>query len=337
MTWPRENLDDVTVPREGKSFSYFQRSAVMVGPWNFSEMGVTTMLNRTLTILLFVLLCCFNCFGQMMYYRIKPGESTKRDVEQFLGQPLKNISQTLLEYKPRNERENYQVFVQYEKDTGIVEQIALVFREPQSREAILKSYVTQGIYYAPVKPEAAVVNAKGRLEEYFSQGLVLTHDSDTPASGVIRQAYYSDALFRVALKKPEVESREVGGGAESKIPPQVTGPPGMMGTIEGMLQMKNADGSVKPVTQATVNAYRIDLEGVIDTFQMKTDGKGSFVRFGAPGRATFVIVACAPGMQWTFVRNVRMGEKTVVPIIANSGDGTCPSKRDLIADGILPH
>lgn len=48
---------------------------------------------RTLAIILFVLLSCFTCFGQMMYYKLKPGESTKRHVEQFLGQPLKKVSE----------------------------------------------------------------------------------------------------------------------------------------------------------------------------------------------------------------------------------------------------
>jgi hypothetical protein len=293
------------------------------------------MMHRTLTIILFLLLSCFTCLGQMMYYKLKPGESTKREVEQFLGQPLKKVSETLFEYKPRNERENYQLFVQYEKDTAIVEQIALVFRETQSREAILKSYVSLGIYHSPVKPEATGVNAKGRLEEYFSQGLVLTHESETPTSSVIREAYYSDRLFNAALKKPAAESREVGEGVESKIPPRVTGAPGMIGTMEGTVQMKMADGSVKPVMRATVDVYRVDLEGSLDVVQMKTDGSGNFFRVGVPGSGTFVLVACAPGMQWTYVRNVRMGAKVVVPFIANSGDGTCPSKRDLIEMGIL--
>lgn len=109
----------------------------------------------------------------------------------------------------------------------------------------------------------------------------------------------------------------------------------MMGTMEGTLRMKNADGSVRTVTQATVDAYRVDLDGSLQTFQMKTDSSGSFFRVGVPGGATFVIVACAPGMQWTYVKNVRTGAQVVVPIVANSGDGTCPSKRDLIAIGIL--
>jgi hypothetical protein len=294
------------------------------------------MLNRTLIIIVFVFFSCVICLGQMMYYKLKPGESTKRQVEQFLGQPLKKVSETLFEYnKPRNERENYQLFVQYEKDTAIVEQIALVFREPQNREAILSEYVSRGVYFAPVKPEDTIVNAKGRLEEYFRRGLVLTHEADSPTSSVIRQAYYSDKLFSAALKRPGAESREVGGGVESKIPPRVTGSPGMISTMEGTVQMKMADGSVKPVMRATVDVYRVDLEGSLDVFQMKTDGSGSFFRVGVPGSGTFVLVACAPGLQWTYVRNVRMGAKVVVPIIANSGDGTCPSKRDLIEMGIL--
>src|SRR5260221_6919422 len=158
-------------------------------------------MHRTLTIILFVLLSCFTCLGQMRYYKLKPGESTKQHVEQFLGQPLKKVSETLFEYKPRNESENYQLYVQYEKDTAIVEQIALVFREPQNREAILSEYVSGGIYFAPVKPEATLVNAKGRLEESFKRGLVLTHEAESPTSSVIRQAFLSDRLFNTALKK----------------------------------------------------------------------------------------------------------------------------------------
>jgi hypothetical protein len=117
----------------------------------------------------------------------------------------------------------------------------------------------------------------------------------------------------------------------------VTGSPGMIGTMEGTVQMKMADGSVKPVVQGIVDIYRVDLEGSLDVFQAKTDRSGSFFFIGLPAGGTFVIIACAPDMQWTYVRNVRMGAKVVVPIIANSGDGTCPSKRDLIEIGIFRH
>jgi hypothetical protein len=294
------------------------------------------MMHRTLTVILFALLCCVNCLGQMMYYRLKPGESTTRDVELFLGQPLKKVSETLREYKPRNERENYQVFVQYEKDTGIVEQIALVFRKAQSREAILESYVAQRIYYPPIKPEATVVNAKGRLEEYFSQGLVLTHETDAPASGVIRQAYYSNRLFSVALKKPDSESRDVGGGAESTIAPKMTGARRVMiGSLEGAVQIKLGDGSLRPVAAATVDVYRVFIPGDYQTYQTKTDRSGRFYYAGLPGEGTYVIVASAPGMQWTYVRIASLAEKVEATIVANSGDGTRPSKRDLIENGIL--
>jgi hypothetical protein len=109
----------------------------------------------------------------------------------------------------------------------------------------------------------------------------------------------------------------------------------MIGTLEGSVQIKSADGSAKPVIQATVDVYRVDIEQDIQVFQMKTDRSGNFFRVGVPGTGTFVLVACASEMQWTFVKNVRMGEKTVVPIVANSGDGTCPSKRELIELGIL--
>lgn len=192
------------------------------------------MMYRTLTILLFVLLSCFTCLGQgpMMYGHLTPGESNKREVEQFLGQPLKKVSETLFEYKPRDESENYQLFVQYEKDTAIVEQIAFVFREKQNREAILKSYVGLGL----VKPEATLVNAKGRLEEYFRWDIVLTHESDTPASSVIRKAYYSDRLFNAALKRPDPDSREVGEGAESKVLPTSKGYAPGSESLDGLVQ-----------------------------------------------------------------------------------------------------
>jgi hypothetical protein len=290
---------------------------------------------KTLSIILLVQLVCSSAFGQMTYQKLKPGESKRREVDEFLGQPLSKATETLFEYKPHFESEKYQIFIQYEKETSIVEQIALVFDQPQSRDGILNSYIAGGILYAPVKPEVTKVNAKGRLEEYFSRGIVLTHESDSPASNVLRVAYYSERLFKAALDIPDSQSSEVSGGAESKVPPRVTGSPGIIGTITGTVQVRMPDGSINPVGQAIVDVYRVDLPGDLSSFQMKTDRSGRFMRVGVPGRGTFVIVASAPGMQWTYVRNVRIGETVEVSIIAKSGDGISPAKRDLIEMGIL--
>ena len=46
-----------------------------------------------------ICLTCLNCFGQSTYKGLSPGKSTKADVTKVLGLPVRNMSETLIEYK----------------------------------------------------------------------------------------------------------------------------------------------------------------------------------------------------------------------------------------------
>ena len=91
------------------------------------------------------------------------------------------------------------------------------------------------------------------------------------------------------------------------------------GPIEGTVKVKGADGVAKPVEGATVTIYRTDIKGQWD---VKTDKAGRYVRLGMPIAGTFIVVFSGPGMQPTYLNNVRLVQSSVVDMTANAGDGS---------------
>ncbi len=89
------------------------------------------------------------------------------------------------------------------------------------------------------------------------------------------------------------------------------------GPIEGTVKVKTPEGP-KPVAGATVNIYRTDIKG---SFEVKTDKQGHYVRLGMPLQGTFLVVASGPGMQPSWVNNVRLARQSVVDITAEPGEG----------------
>lgn len=94
------------------------------------------------------------------------------------------------------------------------------------------------------------------------------------------------------------------------------------GPIEGTVKVKNADGTKTPVAGAVVDIYRLDIKGHWD---VKTDKSGRYVRLGLPIAGTFLLVASAPGIQWTYQNNVRIVQQSIFDIDANPGDGSRPT------------
>lgn len=99
------------------------------------------------------------------------------------------------------------------------------------------------------------------------------------------------------------------------------------GPIEGTIKVKGPDGT-KPVAGATVNIYRTDIKG---SFEVKTDKQGHYVRLGMPLQGTFLVVASGPGMQPTWVNNVRLAQQSVVDIVAEPGDGSTLTYEQVMA------
>jgi tetratricopeptide (TPR) repeat protein len=91
------------------------------------------------------------------------------------------------------------------------------------------------------------------------------------------------------------------------------------GPIEGTVKVKNADGSLKPVPDAIVDIYRLDIKG---QWEVKADKSGHYIRLGMPIVGRYIVVASAPGIEPTWVNNVRLTQVEKVDIVANPGDGT---------------
>ena len=83
------------------------------------------MIHRTLSIILFLPLGCMTIYGQTSYKSLTPGKSTRADVERVVGQPLKDVSKTLVEYK--SPEGDGKLYVQYrdESPTAIARRIEL--------------------------------------------------------------------------------------------------------------------------------------------------------------------------------------------------------------------
>lgn len=89
--------------------------------------------------------------------------------------------------------------------------------------------------------------------------------------------------------------------------------------VEGNVKVKAADGTLKPVVGALIDIYRLDVKGHWD---VKTDKSGHFVRLGMPLQGTYLFVASGPGIQPTWVNNIKISQVPNVDIVANPGDGS---------------
>ena len=134
--------------------------------------------------------------GQTPFMGLTPGTSSRADAERSLGQPITNISETLLEYRPKEPGQK--LYVQYGGGTGLIDRIEVIFESAAPR-AVLASLLGLG-----QKADSTKWDSKGRIEEYFgaNKQIVLTHESSEASSPVYRVGYYSSYLFAIALQKP---------------------------------------------------------------------------------------------------------------------------------------
>lgn len=76
---------------------------------------------KTLGVACLLLLSAGVCFGQSTYKGLTPGTSTRTEAERVLGQPVKNVSETLSEYRPQPLTSK--IYVQYRKRSPVIERI----------------------------------------------------------------------------------------------------------------------------------------------------------------------------------------------------------------------
>ncbi|MCI0488279.1 MAG: hypothetical protein L0229_16950 [Blastocatellia bacterium] len=150
------------------------------------------MTNKFFTIILFAFVSCATCFGQSPFQGLTPGASTRSEVANVLGQPVRTISATLFEYNPP--AGIARVEVKYQADGDRVERIEVYFLRPVTRAALLQKF------NLPEQADAKATNAEGNLVEYYATPslLALTYASADTGGGVSRIGYYSRELFERA-------------------------------------------------------------------------------------------------------------------------------------------
>jgi hypothetical protein len=148
---------------------------------------------------------CITCLGQSSFQGLTPGKSTRTNVENLMGRPVRQLSETLSEYKSSQRAE--QVFVQYVRDSDAIARIEVTYAYAIDRSAAL------GSANLPQRPTGWQINSKNRLEEYFSPALVvLTYMGADVSTGVTRIGYYSRQLF-------ETSSARLPPGSSKQNPP----------------------------------------------------------------------------------------------------------------------
>jgi hypothetical protein len=144
-------------------------------------------------VIALLLLISAQTFSQSGFKGLTPGKSTKAEVQKTLGQPLRQLSPTLAEYKSGGAE---QIFVQYLSGSDEVARIEATYTNAMERATVL------GTVNLPPRSMGWQVNSKNRLEEYFSAAcVVLTYVGPEAATGVSRIGYYSRQLFDNASAK----------------------------------------------------------------------------------------------------------------------------------------
>lgn len=130
-------------------------------------------MNRVHAILLLALLSCATAFGQATYMGLTAGKSTRADVERVLGQPVKELSKTLVEYN--SPEADTKLFVQYsdESPAAVAERIELTcFNDDDAHgkcSSVLDaigplSGVLEDASSSTLKPEGQVIKGAGECK-----------------------------------------------------------------------------------------------------------------------------------------------------------------------------
>jgi hypothetical protein len=215
-----------------------------------------------------VLLACLPCAAQIAYRNVKPGTSTRADVDRTFGQPVSQPSQTLAEYAPPQPNLR-KMYVQYRSGSELVERMELLFTAPIERVSLRQRVGLK----APVSTR---VDNAGRLTEYYgpAESVVLTYEGSAATSGVNRIGFYSAELFTSASAGA---TPYTGGDASPTQAAGATPPPSLSRT--GETSAANNTGATpslggRPMPSGTLandTDFRVRLLSPLST---KTSNKG---------------------------------------------------------------
>ena len=88
--------------------------------------------------------------------------------------------------------------------------------------------------------------------------------------------------------------------------------------ISGKVTLKQADGSVVPVSGAQIDIYRTDIKWET---QVKTNKKGEYMHAGIPFVGTYTLAVSAPGARPDYIRDVRLSQSPTNNFELQPGDG----------------
>lgn len=161
-------------------------------------------MNNILTSMMFLLLTSLICVGQTSYKGLTPGQSTRADVERVLGQPVKEVSKTLVEY--RSPENAVKLFVQYraESPAAIAERIEQTCVSASCRSA-LEEYSRRG---AVALPDVIVLKQNagaGLYVDYYGAPRfivsTLINKTGSATDFESRVAFYSKELYESVVPK----------------------------------------------------------------------------------------------------------------------------------------
>lgn len=89
--------------------------------------------------------------------------------------------------------------------------------------------------------------------------------------------------------------------------------------ISGKVTLKQADGSVAPVTGAQVDIYRTDIKW---EDHVKTNKKGEYMHAGVPFVGTYTLAVSAPGAHPDYIRDVKLSQRPENNFELQPGDGS---------------
>jgi hypothetical protein len=288
-------------------------------------------------LLLFV--TCTSSVAQTSYKGLVPGKSRKAEVERVLGQPVKQLSETLAEYRPQPL--SGRIYVQYRRGSAVVERIEFLCRLPDSDcDDFVKSL---NLRLPEGASEVSQQYEKGKYVVYHASPhfVAETFEGGEGSPVSARVAFYSRELYEsvvAALKEDSggatdgaIVGREKGAPTGAIIKEDEKGSPplsGAYGEVIGVVRLKAADGSLQPAANATVEFYRTDFVGLPG--QTKTDRQGLFRYVGLSQTANWVVVVSGPGMKWVYLEGVRT-PAAGLEIVTEPGDGARPTREEVRA------
>jgi hypothetical protein len=298
---------------------------------------------KILTVMLLILMTAVVAFAQTSYKGLIPGKSRKVEVVRVLGQPVKQLSETLVEYRPQPL--SGRIYVQYRQDSAVVERIEFICRLPDSTCADFVASLN--IRLPEGASEVRQQYEKGKYVIYHASPhfVAETYDGADTTRISARVAFYSRELYEAEVAKAK-EANQTESGTTEEAPTQGGIAPiggattasisrgsgknapalsGSYGEVTGIVKLRAADGSLQPAANATVEFYRTDVP---NRTQTKTDRKGIFQYVGLSQAGNWVVVVSGPGLKWAHLDGVRTPVGGL-EIIVEPGDGSVPTSRDV--------